>query len=396
MTQHAILSASGSKKWLTCTPSARMEQRFAQEESAFAAEGTFAHGLFELEIGKRLKPSPAQDQQIAALQCHVLWSPAMQGHVEAAVEVAMERVSQAHVRDGAPVILIERRLDFSRWVPEGFGTGDVVIVAGDLIEVLDLKYGQGIRIEAQGNAQMRLYALGAWDSFSSLYELERVRTTILQPRLNNYSTEELTTEALVRWADTHVAPQAQAAWAGEGELVPGEHCASGFCKARFQCPARAAGALELAKREFAFKHPELLTDAQITDILSKADLALDWLTDVKGYALRRAEAGHRFEGFKLVEGRSIRRYADHDLVAIRLREAGYPDAAIYERQLLGMTALEKALGKATFSELLGELIVKPPGKPTLVPDHDRRPAISSAASAAADFQSSTSTQGFAP
>jgi hypothetical protein len=380
---HAKLSASGSKKWLTCTPSASLEDQFPDEHSEFAAEGTFAHAVFEQDVldylGLPVDPLPAA---MAAR----FDSNALRDYVAAAVARAIDAIEQARARCDDPVILVEKRLDFSRWVPEGFGTGDLVIITDELVEVMDLKYGKGVLVEAQDNSQMRLYGLGAYNELAHLYDIQRVRMTVLQPRLENYGSEELSTSELLGWAESYVMPRARMAWEGQGEFVPGDHCTSGFCRARFRCPARAAAAIEVARQDFALKDPELLTVEQLTAVLAKADMAIDWLNDVKAYALKQAEKGHEIPGFKLVEGRSNRKYANADEVAARLLQSGIPEAVIYERSLLGITAMEKAIGKKKFAELLDDLVVKPQGKPTLVAAEDKRPALSSVASAAADFK----------
>jgi hypothetical protein len=380
---HAKLSASGSKKWLTCTPSASLEDQFPDERSEFAAEGTFAHEVFEHLVGGVLGRHIVD---LRPFRDHQFWSVELLDHVQAAAAVAERAVHEARQRCADPVILVEKRLDFSRWVPEGFGTGDLVIITDDLVEVMDYKHGKGVFVDAQDNSQMRLYGLGAYNELAHLYDIQRVRMTVLQPRLENFGSEELTATELLGWAESYVMPRARMAWDGHGEFVPGEHCTSGFCRARFRCPARAAAAIEVARQDFALKDPELLTVEQLTGVLAKADLAIDWLNDVKAYALKQAEAGHEVPGFKLVEGRSNRKYSNADEVATRLLDAGVPEAVIYERSLLGITAMEKALGKKKFAEHLGDLVVKPQGKPTLVRDDDKRPALSSVASAATDFQ----------
>lgn len=382
---HAKLSASGSKKWLTCTRSASLEDQFPDEQSAFAAEGTFAHEIFEAYVRLHLDSTDDNGDICEGLMQDPRWSPDMGDHVDAAVNAAMERIDEARKRTKDALILVEQRLDFSPWVPEGFGTGDLVIVADDMLEVMDLKYGKGIPVEAEGNTQMMLYALGALNQHGHLYDIKRVRMTILQPRLDNYSSCEMLVEDLLEWAEKYVKPRAQLAWDGEGEFVAGDHCTSGFCKARYQCPARAEAALAVARQDFALKAPELLTQEQLLAVLAKADMAAKWLADVQAYALRQAEAGVEIPGYKLVEGRSNRKYADADAVAQKLLDAGVPEAVIYERSLLGITAMEKALGKKKFAELAGDLVTKPPGKPTLVPVDDKRQALSSVASAVADF-----------
>jgi hypothetical protein len=251
--------------------------------------------------------------------------------------------------------------------------------------VLDLKYGKGVLVEAEGNSQMRLYGLGAYAELAHLYDIQRVKMTILQPRLNNYSSEELSIGELLKWADEVVVPAAKQAWVGEGLFVPGDHCSSGFCRARFQCAARAESSLALAKKDFALLDPALMSDAQITQVLSLGDQVVKWIGDVQGYALKQAESGKVWPGYKLVEGRSNRKYADQDAVAQRLTQAGIPEAVIFERSLIGISAMEKAIGKKQFGELLSDLVVKPQGKPVLVPDTDKRPALSSVAGAIEDF-----------
>lgn len=385
---HAKLSASGSKKWLTCTLSAQLEDQFPDEQSEFAAEGTFAHEVFELAMLMATKKMPEAEARAKyeELKKHKFWNQELEDHVRAASDRARAAIEEISALCKDPVILVEQRLDFSPWVPEGFGTGDLVIIADDVAWILDLKFGKGIPVECEGNTQMQLYGLGAYNELAHLYDIKRVRMTVLQPRLDNWGTSEMLVEDLLEWAETHVKPRAQMAWDGVGEFVPGDHCTDGFCRARYQCPARAEAALAVAKSEFALVTPELLTMEQLTDVLSKADMAIDWLNDVKSYALKQAEAGHEIAGYKLVEGRSNRKYSDADAVAQRLLSEGIDEAIIYERSLLGITAMEKAIGKKRFAELLSDLVVKPSGKPTLVPVDDKRPALSSVASAAEDFQ----------
>ena len=380
---HAKLSASGSEKWMTCTPSARMEEAFQDEGSEFAREGTFAHAVFEQQLlhylGREVEPLPNELMHFD--------SPALCDYVQEAVNFAIDRIKEAYERCKDPVIYVERRLDFSRWVPEGFGTGDLVIITDELVEVLDLKYGKGIFVDAKGNSQMRLYGLGAYNELANLYTIQKVRMTILQPRLNNYSSEEISLRELLEWADDKVVPAAKLAWAGEGTFVPGPHCTSNFCKARYTCPARAEGALAVARQEFGSLPPavDALTVDRIAQLLPSADAVIDWFTDLKAHALKQAEKGTTVPGYKLVEGRSNRKYSDQDAVAKALRAAEVPDEIAYERSLLGITAMEKAIGKKKFAEVLGGLITKPEGKPTLVPEEDKRPALTSRASALDDF-----------
>lgn len=384
---HAKLSASGSEKWMTCTPSARLEEQFADEGSDFAREGTFAHEVFELALKMWLEMVPAEEAQArhVELKKDKFWSKELEDHVKDAVGVVKERIAEAKIRCKDPIFMVEQRLDFSPWVPEGFGTGDFVIITDGLIEVLDLKYGKGIRVDAENNSQMRLYGLGAYNELSMLYETSEVRMTILQPRLDNYPSETLPIGELLDWATNEVVPAAKLAWEGQGVFVPGDHCNSCFCKARFQCKARGDAALALAKEEFALAEPELLSDDQIRAVLDKGDQLAKWISDVQSYALEQALTGKNWPGFKLVEGRSNRKYSDQKAVAAALLAAKVPESVIYERSLLGLTAMEKAIGKTKFAEVLGSLLTKAPGKPVLVPEGDKRTALASAATAAEDF-----------
>ena len=383
MTAHAKLSASGSEKWMTCTPSVFAEEPFADEGSEFAREGTFAHAVFEQMLLIHM------GLPVEALRKSKFDNQELRDYVNTAVEYAIERIRDARARCPDPIILVEQRLDFSRWVPEGFGTGDLVIITDDLVEVMDLKYGKGIYVDATSNSQFRLYGLGAYNVLSHLYDIKRVRMTVLQPRLHNFGSEELTIEELLTWAEEKVVPAAKLAWFGEGEFVAGDHCTSCFCKARYTCPARADQALAVAKLEFASAVPPAVATLsldRVAKLLPKADMVIDWFNDLKAHSLKQAtEHNIMVPGFKLVEGRSVRKYSSQEDVAAKLRDAGVPESVMFERSLLGITAMEKAIGKKKFTEVLSDLLVKPSGKPTLVPVEDKRPALPSAASAAEDF-----------
>jgi hypothetical protein len=370
---HAKLSASGSGKWLVCTPSAQLESQFEDTESAFSQEGTLAHELFEKVLNAYLGVIPNDDVVDLTLERGI--SQDMFDHVSAAAAVAIEKIEATRVTCPDAVILVERRLDFSPWVPEGFGTGDVVIIADGVTEICDLKYGKGISVYAEGNSQMRLYGLGAYNELAHLYDIQTIRTTVLQPRLENYSTEELSVRELLDWAEQVVAPQALLAWEGQGELVAGDHCHNYFCRARAVCPARAAQANELVEASFALLPPDMLNNTQLAKVLDRGDQVIKWINDIKDWALKRAEKGDPVPGYKLVEGRSNRKYKDPDAVAAAVIKSGIDEALIYERSLLGLTAMEKLLGKKKFTEILGDQIEKPTGKPTLVPESDKRPAF---------------------
>ena len=268
-------------------------------------------------------------------------------------------------------MLIEQRLDFSRYVEGGFGTGDCVIIADGTLHICDYKHGAGILVDATDNPQMKLYALGALELFDGIYDIDAVSMTIYQPRRSNVSTYTVFKESLYQWAAEVLRPTAEIAYAGGGEYNCGEWCQ--FCKAKYECRKRAERNLELAKLEF--KRPPLLEDDEVESILCKIDALVSWASDLKDYALQAAISGKQWLGWKLVEGKSSRRYVNDDAVAHMVQSAGYDP---YERKVMGITAMEKALGKTKFAELLGELVEKPQGKPTLVSEGDKRPAIHTA------------------
>lgn len=362
-TKHAVLSASSSHRWLNCNPSARLEQEFEDRSSEAAEEGTAAHALAEHKLRKALKlrskkPVSAYD------------SDEMDGYTDDYVAFVLEQFEQTKQLCQDPKILIEQKLDFSCYVPDGFGTGDCLIVADKLLHIIDFKYGQGVLVEAEENPQMMLYALGALRIFDHLYDIEEVSMSIFQPRRENVSTWTISVENLMDWVENTLKPRAARAYKGEGEYIPGPWCT--FCKAAVKCRARAEEKLQLAKYEFA--PPPLLTDVEIEDILSRLDDLTKWANEIAAYAQDAAvNHGKHWEGFKLVEGRTNRKYTDEASVITAARAAGYTD--IFKKSLIPITEMEKLMGKKTFASVLGGLIVKPQGKPTLVPASDKRPAI---------------------
>lgn len=373
MGQHAILSASASKRWMNCTPSALLERQFADEESIYAAEGTAAHALAEHKLKRFLKKR--SKRPVSDYDCDE-----MEECTDDYVSFAMEQIEKAKQSCCDPVVMIEQRLDFSRWVPEGFGTGDLVIVADDTLYIVDLKYGKGIAVSAEWNPQMLLYSLGALELFDSLYDIEKVNMTIHQPRLENVSTFEITVHDLMEWAEQELMPKAEMAAQGEGEFAVGDWCR--FCKAKNTCRARAEEYLRLAQMEF--KPPELLSEEEIAEVLKVADELAKWSADVYAYAQDEAIThGRVWNGFKLVEGRSNRKYVNEEEVADAAKAAGYED--IYKKSLIGITEMEKLMGKKDFQKILGNLVYKPQGKITLVPESDKRPSIQTE-TAEADFK----------
>ena len=363
---HATLSASSSERWLNCPPSARLCENYEDRGSDYAAEGTDAHALCEFRLQQALG-MPAEDPIENLSWYNTEMEECAQGYAAYVVEL-LETAKQTC---SDPVVMIEQRVDFSRWVQDGFGTADCIVIADGVMNIVDYKHGKGVEVSAVGNPQMRLYALGALEIFDDIYDIGRVCMTIFQPRKGNVSTDVIEKEALLEWADGDLAEKAKLAYEGLGDFHCGEWCR--FCKAKHECRARAEANLKLA--QYDFKLPPLLEDSEIEVILSRADQLVSWVNDIKEYALQKAISGKEWKGFKLVEGRSNRRYTDDALVAAAVEGIGLDP---YEKKVLGVTAMQKLLGKSRFEELLSPYIEKPQGKPTLVPDSDKRPAINTA------------------
>lgn len=376
--RHARLGPSAAHRWINCPGSVALSEKCpAPKSSTCAEEGTVAHSLAELKLRKYLGElrGAAYTPGLKKIQSSEYYNNEMEEATDFYVDAVLERLAAA---GSDAELLVEQQFSLNKWVPESFGTSDAVVIGGNAIEVIDLKYGKGVRVDATGNPQLRLYGLGAAELFGDLYDFENVRETIIQPRLDHVSTEEIALDDLRAWATEIVAPAARLAMDGAEIWNAGEWCR--FCPAKAVCRARAETNLELAKHEF--KAPPLLTDEEIGEILKKAEELEKWAADVAAYALDQALAGKHFDGWKLVEGRSVRKYADDIKVAETLKAAGFDEAMLYERKLYGITAMEKIVGKKKLTETLGELIVKPAGKPTLVPESDKREAIETAA---ADF-----------
>lgn len=374
MGRHALLSASSSKRWLNCTPSARLEEQFTRDTgSVYAEEGTAAHALAEHKLKRMLKRRSRRP--VSDYDCDE-----MEECTDEYVAYALEQIELARQNCKDPIVLIEQHLDYSAYVPDGFGTGDLVIVADGTLTVIDLKYGKGVAVEAEWNPQMMLYGLGALELFDTIYDIDIVRMTIYQPRLESVSTWEISVSNLMDWVETELKPKAQLAINGEGEFRCGSWCR--FCKAKDTCRARAEEYLRLAQMEF--QAPALLSDEEIAEVLKVADDLAKWAADVYAFATDEAIT-HRKQwvGFKLVEGRSNRKYTDEEEVAEAAKAAGYTD--IYKSTLVGITEMEKLMGKKKFSEVLGKLVYKPQGKITLVTESDKREAVMTA-TAEADFK----------
>lgn len=375
--QHALLSASGAHRWLSCPPSARAEAGLPDSSAEAAEQGTVAHALAEWKVRRldhRLVDS-AGDKPVSE------WiDEEMERYTDEYVTFVLEQAAAAKMADPSFTLRVEQRLDFCHIVPGGFGTGDCVIIAEPTLQIIDLKYGQGVLVEAENNPQLMLYTLGALHTFGDLYDIERVAVTIYQPRRANVDTCEVSVAELQQWAETEVIPKAELASAGEGEFCPGSWCQ--FCRIAPTCRAWAEANLTLAKLEFA--PPEELSDAEIADVLARIPDLKSWASDVEAYALsKEVNQGVVFEGVKIVAGRSVRKYISETDVAVAAEAAGYRD--IWDRKLIPLTAMEKLMGKPAFNKILGDLVTKPAGKPTLIPASDKRPALDPV-SAATNFQ----------
>ena len=366
MAKHAVLSASSSERWLNCPPSARLCEAYEDKGSDYAAEGTDAHILCEYRL-KQALGIPAEDP----IENLSWYNEEMEECAAGYAAYVVELLETAKQTCSDPVVMIEQRVDFSRWVQEGFGTADCILIADGVLNIVDYKHGKGVEVSAEGNTQLSRYSLGALEIFDGIYDIDRVCVHIFQPRKSNVVSSMMDKTDLYEWADTELTEKAQLAYEGQGSFSCGEWCQ--FCKAKAECRERAEANLALARCEF--QSPALLDDEEIADILGKVDALTAWASDVKEYALQQAISGKEWTGWKLVEGRSNRKYTSEAAVAATVEGAGFDP---YERKVLGVTAMQKMLGKTRFEELLAPYIEKPQGKPTLVPESDKRPAMNTA------------------
>lgn len=383
--KHALLSASGASRWINCPPSARLIEGMADKWSAYADEGTAAHEYAEIKLTRRLTKCKSTDRerldrQAEALKTNQYYNAEMEAYVQSYVDLVEERFLEARSLSGDAMVLLEAKLDLTEWIPDGFGTSDVTIISDGVLEVIDLKYGKGVPVSAINNSQLRLYALGALAEFGWMYDIHTVRMTIIQPRLDSVSTDEISVDELNEWAESVVKPAASLAHAGEGEYKAGDHCR--WCLAKGNCRARADENLKAIAYEF--QEPALLSNEEIGPILHIAKQLQSWVKDVQEYALEQALHSEKIPQWKLVEGKSKRVITDTQKAATLLTESGYSEDKLYKpRELRAMTALEKTVGKKNFAEILGDLITKQAGKPTLVAETDSRPELNSAE---ADFK----------
>lgn len=364
--EHAVLSASSANRWLHCPPSVRLSEGYMDKASVFAMEGTSAHELCEYKLRSALgmeAESPTENLDF--------YNTEMEECAEGYATYILELVEKAKEICSDPVVMVEQRVDFSRYVPEGFGTADCIIIADETLNIVDYKHGKGVEVSAENNPQMKLYALGALELFDCLYDISKVQMTIFQPRLSNVSVFVMDKADLLNWANDELTTKAELAFEGKGELCCGEWCK--FCKAKSNCKERARVNMEMAQYEF--RKSSLLTDEEVVDILSKVDELTSWASDVKNFALEQAVRGKQWPGWKVVEGRSNRKYTDEGAVAQVVKNAGYNP---YDEKIMGITNMTKMLGKEKFNELLGDFVERPQGKPTLVTENDKRPEMNTA------------------
>lgn len=370
---HARFSPSSAYRRINCPPSLILEEQFEDEESQYAAEGSAGHSLAEHLIKRHLKQRSKRpvsdyfsDEILEAVDEYVLY--------------VINEIEEAKRICENPIFLVEQRVDASEYVDECFGTADMTIITNSTVQVIDLKLGRGVPVYSEENAQLMIYGLGILSMAELLYDIETVKLTIVQPRLNNFSTWEISPDELKKWGEEVLKPRGAMALMGAGEFKSGTWCR--FCKARNQCRTRAEEFLNIAKMEF--RQPALLSDAEISEVLRVADELSKWASDVYAFAQEQAIVkGKQWNGFKLVEGRSNRKYTNEEEVAKAAIDAGYKD--IYKRSLISITEMERLMGKKEFAEIMGNLVYKPEGKVTLVPDADKRKAINKS-TAIAEFQ----------
>ncbi len=381
--QHALLSASGAKKWMNCTASARLEEKLPDEESEFAAEGTLAHNICELKLAKIFTDKNMSDKTYKSRLNKFMKEPLYQKEMDGYTDQYVDYVTGiAYGFPEAPTVAIERRLDYSDWAPEGFGTGDCILIYGTELHIVDFKYGKGKEVSAVENPQMKCYGLGAIKEFGMIYPIGTVTLHIVQPRINNVSSWSISRQELLDWGENTLKPTAQKAFAGEGECVPGPWCDDNFCKLRFNCRARADKYLALMDTAVntqaggtVMNLSPQLSNEEVGSILKEAQFLASWVKKLEAYAEKEILAGKEIPGWKLVEGRSNRTITDQLQAFTALQSAGYDEALLYERVPLTLTKLEALITKEHKDTILAKYITKPQGKPTLAPADDKRPAM---------------------
>ena len=370
MGAHALLSPSAAHRWINCTAAPLLEANVEDKGSTFAEEGTLAHAYCARKL-KQFLGLPTLDENREIDELHDKYHTGeMDEYTDTYAAIVLEKFNAARARVADAQLLVETRLDFGDYVPDAFGTSDAIIIADGVMEVIDFKYGKGVKVSAVDNPQMEIYGLGAYQRFCFDYNIQRVRMTIVQPRIDNLSEYEMDAADLVRWAEEVLVPKAKEAYSGNGKQVPGEHCQ--FCKVKNSCRALSKLCTEAAAQD-----PKLLSPEELAEnILPILPTIKTWLAGVEDFALAQALAGVKYPGWKIVAGRSVRKIVDQDGAAEALMAAGFSSAQIYRpMELRTLGDLEKLAGKKAFAAIAGDFIQKPEGKPTLAPDSDKRAAI---------------------
>ncbi len=372
MANHAFLSPSAASRWLTCTASAELEATYPDTDTSYTAQGTVAHELAELEARKatgyieakkyrserkRIEKSEFYDQEMQ--ECAEAYGALIKDYLE---------VRRGFCNDAFPEF--EVKLDLVDWIPGGFGTADCVIISDGILEVIDYKYGKGVPVSASNNDQMRIYALGCYAKYRSLFDIDSIEMTIFQPRLNANSSDMVSIKNLLQWGENTVKPKAKEAAHGMGQYVPSEK-ACRFCKAKGECRARAQMFLDM----FGEHHGATLSTEEIAQILGKAKEMRSWIDDLEKTVQDNLMSGVQVPGWKMVEGRSVRKITDEAAAVKALIDSGIPEAVLYERKLISLTQMEKDFGKKAVKDILSPYIEKPAGKPCLVPESDPRDPI---------------------
>ncbi len=366
--KHAVLSASSSHKWLVCTPSARLEEKFPNKTSDYMEEGTLAHEIAEFKVrGYFIEPMPkaTYTRRLNKLKKEDHFNSEMLTHTDTYLEFIKGEAMQTKSK---PFVAVEQIVDFSKYVPEGFGTADCILISGDTLHVIDFKYGKGVMVDAEENPQMKLYSLGALEQFGIFYNIENIKMSIIQPRIDNISTYEMPKNQLIKWGEEVVKPQAQKAFMGVGDFAQGDYCR--FCRAKGACEFRAKENMKVI--EEIQNTTGTLTAEEVGEMLTKTDGVEQWIKDLKGYALEELLKGEEIPGWKAVEGRSNRKIVDVDKAFEILEANGFDQAILYEKKPLTLTQLEKVVGKTKLKEAIGDYIEKPKGAPTLAKESDKR------------------------
>lgn len=374
---HALLAPSNASRWLACPPSAKLEDAIPEKKSSsYAEEGTLAHEISELELNLHLLriDFATYKAKLTEKAKSSYFGDAMVEEVDKYVSYVIEQIDSVS-KTCEPTILIEEKVDLTRYVPDGFGSNDCIIIGDGIMYVTDLKYGKGVKVSAQENAQLKLYSLGAYFKYQLSYDITEIIMTIVQPRLNWIDSFSMQPEDLMDWAENVVKPGAALAFTGEGQTKAGEHCR--FCKVAAKCKTLAAHNQSLAK--FEFQDPHLLTDDELIEVMEHTDMLVSWANAANEYIYQQAVSGKQFKGYKLVEGRSNRKIVDEESAIMMLDLEGLTEEEYLNKKLKGITELEKLLGKSAFAEVIGPYVVKPQGKPALVPEDDPRPAFTKSA-----------------